>query len=178
MSLKVKASTFKSLLNVWVRCVLVGGIVVGCASCSINGVGFPASQEQYDTKWARIVEDKALGVNIDSRSGFGVNFGYTNKVHVYPVIKTKGDGCFDLLSSEESSKEDMAERNYSDDAIRISVKNMGIGFHSSTNKLKFYAGILSRNELRIEADRSFSYFHFSKEKDIKSKTCAIIFNGS
>lgn len=145
------------------------------SGCSINSYGFPGSFEEKNlySNFSHIIQTKATGIHLDTRSAFELHIGYMEREIVYPIISDDKSLCIQQLITSVNVEPLSDGLSYAEDPIKISVQSQGARLSLSPYSIGFNFGFINRKELRVSTDNSFSMF-YSNKKQPGVEVCAVI----
>lgn len=159
------------------QCTLITVIIFMLinSGCSINSYGFPGSVEEKNlySNFSHIIQTKATGIHLDTRSAFELHIGYMEKEIVYPRISDDKLLCIQQFITSENVESLSEELIYAEDPIKISVQSQGARLSLSPYSIGLNIGLINRKELRVSTDNSFSMF-YSNKKSPGIDVCAVI----
>lgn len=158
-------------------CALITAIIFMFinSGCSINSYGFPGSVEEknFYSDFYRIIQTKATGIHIDTRSAFELHIGYMEREIVYPIISDDKSLCIQQVITSTNVEPLSKEIIYAEDPVKISVQSRGARLSVSPYSIGLGLGLINRKELRVSSDSSFSMFYSNNEQS-GIDVCAII----
>ncbi len=148
-------------------------VLLGCHACSINGWGVPGTVNEkiINTNSARVISTQAKGLHLYTRDSFGIHMGYLEREIVYPVISDNSLLCADLVTPVKPGNPDI---QYSDDAIQVKHRYVGMGIDVSPHNFNAKLGLGHKKMIRVDANSSFSMLYNNKNQQHGTEVCAVI----